>query len=297
MKLRASEWLVYAVALISATVAVFFVYGYVQNQVEQAKSQAEVKTVTIIEKPELLSVVVANRDIFRGEKLEVDDLKVLNVPTDGVLVKGVTTNPQDVVGHVAQQKIYAGEWILTQKIGTEKVKVKQSIGAILEKQRRAMRLPVSAHSGLLGILNPGDHVDIISVFESADSKKMISRVILQNIQVLSIGQSNRMTTSDFDLLNQEKKSNRMTLEQQQDTSMLAVDVDVKQAEQLALAMNVGALHVALRNPSDTKIVETQGVNLKVMEKGKGRPPKYKPKQKREVIEILQGGVVQEVIAR
>lgn len=295
MKLKTSDWLIYGSAGLSAILAVVFVYGYVQNRVEDAQRNAQVKTVTIVEKPKLLSVVVANRDIYRGEKIAVDDLKVLNVPTDGVIVNGVITNPQDAVGHIAYQKIYAGEWLIDKKIGTEKTKQKQSVEALLDKGERAIRVPVRADTGLLGILNPGDHVDVISVFQSTDNKRMISRTILQNIPVLSIGQANRMKIEDApkDGAANDGAKNEKTVSD----SMVAVEVTTHQAEQLALAMNVGAIHLMLRNPSDTDMVKTQGVNLKVMEKGKGRPPKYKPKSKRDVIEVMQGGNVQEVITR
>lgn len=294
MNLRANDWLVYGLAGISAVLAVFFVYGYVQNQVELAQSNTEVRTVTVVEKPKLLSVVVAARDVYRGEKLEVDDLKVLQVPTDGVTTSNVIVNPQDAVGHVAQQTLFAGEWILKQKIDGNTSAEMKSVSALLGKERRAMRFPVGAHNGLLGMLNPGDHVDIISVFESTDSKRMISRVILQNISVLSIGQNNRMTAFTPKSDNLQSGNNPETV---QSNSMIAVDVSVKEAEQLALAMNVGALHVLLRNGSDADIIKTDGVNLRVMESGKGRAPIYKPKTKREVIEVLQGGSVQEVITR
>ncbi|BBN58925.1 Flp pilus assembly protein CpaB [Hydrogenovibrio marinus] len=295
MKLKTSDWLIYGSAALSAILAVVFVYGYVENRIEDAKEHAQVKTVTVVEKPKLFSVVVANRDIYRGEKIDVDDLKVLSVPTDGVVVNGVITNPQDAVGHIAYQKIYAGEWLINKKIGTEKVKQQQSVEALLDKGERAIRIPVNADTGLLGILNPGDHVDVISVFQSTDDKRMISRTILQNIPVLSIGQVNRMKIQLQD--GKESSSDDATNEKSVAQSMIAVEVNTKQAEQLALAMNVGAIHLMLRNPSDTDLVETQGVNLKVMEKGKGRPPKFKPKAKREVIEVMQGGDVQEVITR
>ncbi|WP_024850508.1 Flp pilus assembly protein CpaB [Hydrogenovibrio kuenenii] len=295
MKLKTSDWLIYGSAGLSAILAVVFVYGYVQNRIENAEKNAHVKTITVVEKPKLLSVVVANRDIYRGEKIAVDDLKVLNVPTDGVVVNGVITNPQDAVGHIAYQKIYAGEWLINKKIGTGKDKQKQSVEALLDKGERAIRIPVRADTGLLGILNPGDHIDVISVFQSTDNKRMISRTILQNIPVLSIGQANRMKVSGEN--SKEDSKDGADSEKTATESMIAVEVDNKQAEQLALAMNVGAIHLMLRNPSDTALVKTKGVNLKVMERGKGRPPKFKPKSKRDVIEVMQGGDVQEVITR
>ncbi len=287
MKAKNMDLALYAVALISALLAVLLVYGYVQNRVEQAEKRAEVKTVTVVEKPELRSVVIANRDLFRGEYIEVDDITVLNVPLEGVIVKGVIVNPQDVVGNVVNQTIYAGEWLIDRKVGAEENPANPSIAALLEEGRRAVRLPVSVETGLLGILRPNDHVDVISVFESADGKRMISRTVLENIEVMMVG-------SDLGF---SKTGTAVSTDAQLKASMVTLNVDTSQAEQLTLAMNVGAVHLALRSPTDVAIVNSNGVNIRFIESAAQRTPIYAPKPKREVIEIMQGGQVKEVIAR
>ena len=294
MKLQRSDLILYGIALLSSVLAVSLVYGYVENRVSEAESKAEVKTITVIEKPELRSVVVANRDLYRGEKINIDDIKVLMVPTEGVITSGVVVNPDSIVGRVAKQPIYAGEWMIEQKVGVLD-EDESRVESLLEENMRAMRIPVSAESGLLGMLNPSDHVDVISVFESADGKRMISRTILQNIEVLSIGQTNRMGKLDEE--EAQKAHQNHEGEAFVKASMIALNVDTSQAEQLALAMNVGAIHLALRGPADVNLIETDGVNVKVMERSKQRPPKYKPKTNRDVIQIMQGDKVQEVITR
>lgn len=294
MKLQRSDFILYGVALLASMLAASLVYGYVENRVAEAESKAEVKTITVIEKPELRSVVVANRDLYRGEKIDIDDIKVLMVPTEGLIAQGVVINPDKVIGHVAKQHIYTGEWLIEKKVALE-IKDESRVESLLETGMRAMRIPVSAESGLLGMLNPSDHVDVISVFESADGKRMISRTILQNIEVLSIGQTNRMIQIKDEELKQAKENHEG--EAFVKASMVALNVNTRQAEQLALAMNVGAIHLALRGPADVSLVTTDGVNVKVMERSKQRPPKYKPKTKRDVIQIMQGDSVQEVITR
>lgn len=301
MKLQRSDYVLYGAAFLSAIFAVSLVYGYVENRVAEAENKAEVKTVTVIEKPEMRAVVVASRDIYRGEKLEVDDVKVLMVPTEGLVVTGVVTDPNAVVGHIAKQPIYVGEWLIEQKFGVQEIE-EQSVEALLEKGMRALRIPVSAESGLLGILNPNDHVDVISVFQSADGKRMISRTILQNIEVLSIGQANRMSPVDAapNEDDDEQESVKPTMKQNEafvKASMVTMNVNTKQAEQLALAMNIGAIHLALRAPTDVDLVDTDGVNVRTIEKEKQQAPKYAPKKTREVIQIMQGDKVQEVITR
>lgn len=301
MKIQRSDFVLYGTALLSAVFAVSMVYGYVESRVADAESRAEVKTITVIEKPELRAVVVANRDIYRGERLEIDDVKVLMVPTEGVVTSGVVIDPNTVIGHIAKQTIYAGEWLIDQKFGTKEVK-EQTVEALLEKGMRAIRIPVSAESGLLGMINPSDHVDVISVFQSVDGKQMLSRTILQNIEVLSIGQSNRMVEGQ-QLQTEIEAEDKSAFEKQKESegfvkaSMVALNVNTEQAEQIALAMNIGAIHLTLRAPTDVDIVKTKGVNVKVMESGEQVKPKYAPKQTREVIQIMQGDKVQEVITR
>jgi pilus assembly protein CpaB len=294
MKIQRSDVVLYGVALISAVLAISLVYGYVENRVAVAESNVEIKTVTVIEKPELRSLVVAKRDLYRGEKIEIDDVTVLMVPTEGVVVTGVVTVASAAIGHIAKQDIFAGEWLMDRKIGMQQDS-ENSVEALLEKGMRAMRLPVSAESGLLGILNPGDHVDVISVFESTGGDRMISRTILQNIEVLSIGQTNRMGSGAPQRVSSAKENKQG--EAFVKASMVAVDVSVQQAEKLALAMNIGAFHLVLRGDADVAMVETDGVNVKVIERSKRRPPKYKPKQQREVIQIMQGDRVQEVFTQ
>lgn len=294
MNLKRSDLVLYGLAVLSSFLAVGLVYGYVENRVAEAATHTEVKTITVVEKPDLRSVVVASRDLYRGEKIAVEDLKLLRVPTEGFTVEGVVVNPQRIVGHIAKQPIYAGEWLLDKKVGLE-LENEGQVESLLEEGKRAMRIPVSAESGLLGMLNPGDHVDVISVFESANGKRMVSRTILQNIQVLSIGQTNRMNQLKEEEL-QEAEQNKQG-EAFVKASMIALHVSTDQAEKLALGMNVGAIHLALRSPTDVALVETNGVNVKLIEQGKQQPPKYKPKQNRDVIQVMQGDKVHEVITR
>lgn len=290
MKAKKSDLVLYGVAFISAMLAILLVYGYVQSRVDQASQQVAVKTVTVVEKPELRSVVVASRDLYRGERIEVEDITVLNVPTEGVVLKGVIVDPQAVVGHVLNQTVYAGEWIIDRKIGSDESQSNTGMGSLLDEGRRAVRIPVSPESGLIGLLRPSDHVDVIGVFESADGSRMISRTVLENIEVLMVGDQANYSRSE------NKKSDEKSTSSQ-GRSMVTLNVDTNQAEQLALAVNVGTVHLALRNATDVALVNSNGVNVKVMESSPQHRPVYTPKPKREVIEIMQGGQVQEVIRK
>ncbi len=304
MTQRFKTWTLYALALMSAVIAVVMIYGYVQNQIEQAKTHTVVKTVRIVQKPQTRAVVVARRDIYRGETLTTDDVAVLNVPVEAAIVKGVITNPQDVVGKIARQNIYKGEWILPQKVGDTAVAEGSTahVAQVLEPGHRMFRISVTAVTGLLGLIQPGDHVDVVSTFESTDSRRMISRVIMQNIEVLAVAgelhaPKNTSSASSNEASGQANASSVSARLTPDVRSMITLNVTPKQAEMLALAMNVGVIQLALRNDTDTRLVKTQGTSLKLMERGKSRPPKLRRKMQRETIQILQGSQIEEVRSR
>ncbi|WP_319557254.1 Flp pilus assembly protein CpaB [Thiomicrorhabdus sp.] len=307
MKILRSDFILYGIAALAAILAVMLVYGYVEKRVSEAESKEIIKTVTVVEKPELLPIVAVNRDILRGERLSEADLTVLQVPKEGIEVSGSFQDAKQAVGHVAQQAMFKGEWVLKSKIGTQNpdekdIQDSSEVEALLTKGMRAMRIPVSAESGLLGILNPGDHVDVISVFEvqSGSQKKVISRNILQNVEVLTVGRFNRVGKQD----DVDKKTNTEMAEK---VSMVTLNVDVKQAESLALAMNVGKVHLALRSAADAKIVNSRGVDIREMQTSTIKDPlndagdkvvqKVPYRSRQETIEVLQGDQVEKVVVR
>ncbi|MDE2313750.1 MAG: hypothetical protein KGL04_06220 [Elusimicrobia bacterium] len=67
-----------------------------------------------------------------------------------------------------------------------KVKVQAADSAALHAQYRAVSLPINQDQ-LIGI-KPGDHVDVLAVFDAAAKgpKKMLAATVLQNVAVLGI---------------------------------------------------------------------------------------------------------------
>ncbi|WP_319380753.1 Flp pilus assembly protein CpaB [Thiomicrorhabdus sp.] len=312
MKILRSDFILYGIAALAAVLAVVLVYGYVEKRVSEVESKEIIKTVTVVQKPELLPIVAVNRDIHRGERLVETDLTILQVPKEGIQVAGSLRDIKQAVGHVAQQAMFKGEWLLTSKIGTQdpdakdtkdaKAQRSSEVEALLTGGMRAMRIQVTAESGLLGILNPGDHVDVISVFEVKDGakSKVLSRNILQNIEVLTVGRYNRMQKRETVSEKTGKDS-----EAAEKISMVALNVNVEQAERLALALSVGKVHLALRSSADAKVVNSRGVDIRDMQKVVLKDPNQspdeikpvKPKVVRHTIEVLEGDEVKKVVVR
>jgi pilus assembly protein CpaB len=296
MKISRSDWLLYSIAVISAVAVVALVYTYIEKRVADAQKNIPVKTVTVVEKPELAPVLIASRDLYRGEKIVPGDVKVLMIAKEGVVIKGIFQKADQAVGQIVRQDLYAGEWLFakkfTDKIDDKTIEQVAGVASLIEPGMRAMRIPVSPETGLLGILKPGDHVDISSVFNSANGKRQISRVILQNIEVLSIGQESRFKPKSE--VKEIEESGTKKDETAVKRSMVALHVTIQQAEKLALAMSVGRLNLLLRNEADTEVKESDGVNVRVIESDKQKRVERSSKEQRQTVQLLQGGEVQEV---
>lgn len=287
------EIVLYVIALVSALLAVLIVNNYVTNKIAKVKSEAQldVKTVTVVEKPEVRSIVVAARDLYRGEAIEVEDITLLNVPTDALTVKGLFDDPNDLVGKVLNQDIYAGEWVIDRKLGEGDKSSSMNLANSLEEGGRAVRVAIDRVTGLSGVLRPSDFVDVVSVFKSEDGSRRISRTILENIEVLMVG-----NTLSSQQVSQDKDSDKDS----QSSKDITLKLSQRDAETLLLAQVAGRIHFILRNPSDTQVLDSNGINVKAMEISNTQRrinQQVVPRAERRTIEVLQGGKVQEVTGK
>jgi pilus assembly protein CpaB len=306
--------------------AVVLVYGYLERsldaerqryekllETELNKAHKSAPQVQVVVETELRSVLVIQRDVFRGERLGPKDLKVLKVPVEGVMVKGVLTNPSQALGRIALQTIYAGEWVVVRKLSAEGEK-NTEVTAVLEDGRKAISVAVNAESGLLGLIEPDDRVDVIGVFDVGSGKKQkrISRMLIQNIRVIAVGGEQVGVPSIPEVPEGNSEDNEDTFSMGMGSAQrhiddaeftpvgmgttVTLDVGREEAEKLALLTDIGKVHLALRNKSDFHVEESIGVDASSLRSAKRSQKKraYKPR-KRQVIEILQGESVEKEI--
>jgi len=130
-------------------------------------------------------------------------------------------------------------------------------------------------SGVAGFVHPGDHVDVLVEMARGDSKEHFSKTILQNIVVLSAGQTWEQTRD-------QKPSvvNTVTL-----------ILTNEQAEILNLASNQGRIRLALRNRLDFLAVETKGVatsSLFGQDKVMAEPKQVPAQKELPPVEVIKG---------
>jgi pilus assembly protein CpaB len=124
---------------------------------------------------------------------------------------------------------------------------------------RAMAVRVNDVIGVAGFALPGTRVDVIvTVTPEQQNAQTQSRVVLNNIQVLTAG-------TNYD---QERSREGQAMP----SRVVTLLVTPSDAERLALAQSEGEIVLALRNPLDTEEAETNGARLAALLGAPAAPP-------------------------
>ncbi len=190
-------------------------------------------------------VVVAKADLAWGTKLTPEMLQVVNYPA-GNLPVGYYKNVEDLKDAVLLQNMMTNEPILRSKLASG-TNVGSGVAAVTDPMKRAMSVKVDEVIGVSGFIKPGDHVDVMVTIEpDSHSQNPVAKMILGNLKVLAAGMQFENNGNEKD----PKPVQVMTLE-----------VDIEEAEKLALASTQGKLRLALRNPLNVEKVLTKGATV------------------------------------
>jgi pilus assembly protein CpaB len=109
---------------------------------------------TVTPTPAGIPVVVAARDIPAGTVLTADDVQVERV-AQGAAAAGVVQSPSQVIGLVTANALVKGQQITIVNLQSSGVSV------ALKPGKRAIALPVDRVTGVGGLVQPNDTIDII----------------------------------------------------------------------------------------------------------------------------------------
>jgi pilus assembly protein CpaB len=186
-------------------------------------------------------VVVAEIDVAAGTVLVDRMVKVSQWPEE-IIPSSAVRDPKQAIGRVVQVPLNKGEPLLVLKLAPEGTAA--GLGGLLDPNKLAVTVRTDDVSGVAGFINPGNRVDILVEMQTpGSSSEHFSKIILQNIKVLSKGQSMEQTVD-----NKPQVVTTVTLELQPD-----------QAEVLNLASSQGKIRLALRNKMNQGEFSTTGV--------------------------------------
>lgn len=192
-----------------------------------------------------MRIVAAADNIKIGSLLTASSLTSIEIA--GPLPKGAILKPENAIGRGVVSNLYQGEPILEDRLAAPGSG--GGLAATIPDGMRACAVKVDDVVGVAGFVTPGMRVDVlisgIPPGVTSTTQGVISKTILQNIEVLSAG-----TDIQKDAEGKAKP-----------VQVVNLLVTPEQAETLSLASNHLAIQLVLRNPLDTKINTVPGTAM------------------------------------
>jgi pilus assembly protein CpaB len=220
-------------AVLLAGVAAMLTYNYLQTETSKVKAG----------QPQ--DIVVATADIPIGSKILDNQVKIASFPKESI-PPGSIADIKTVPGRIAIRPIAAGDPITEQKLMPKEGAAGSGIMTYLVPDgHRAVTVAVNEVAGVAGFLTPADRVDVVVTTLPPGSKDKLSKIVLQNVPILAIGQITQM-----------KEGKPVVV------PTVTLDLTPEDSEKLVLAGAEGQLQMLLRNITDTAKVESKGATIR-----------------------------------
>jgi Flp pilus assembly protein CpaB len=217
-------------------------------------------------------VVVVSERIEAGATIDADAVEIASVSESGI-VEGALATLEAVVGKIARYPIEKGGQITSAMLGTETDSGGSLLGNVVAQKRRGVPVEVSEEKIFGGLLAPGDHVDVIAVFQRDVGEEEVptARVIVQNAEVLAVAEEPLIPIARLDIDGNPIVTDQAEgvlgeqpedLEAQPEASNVTLHVTPDEALAIALAQEEGSLWFMLRGNGDeeTLPIEDQTLN-------------------------------------
>ena len=240
--MRANTLITLGASVACAGLAVVLARGWIDEAVREVGGQAAPLEFIKSEAVAGVPVLVATTQMAFGTPLTPDLLQVVDFPEesvpDGALGSLTALFSEPGARIVALGRINVGEPVLDYKIslpGSRAV-----LSEVLTEGKRAATIRVSDVEGVSGFVLPGDLVDIVFVRDEEGQSRygldIRADILLQSVRVLGINQ---------------------VMDDQVEGALLGttvtLEVDLDEAQKLALASRVGSLSLVLRPVGDESV--------------------------------------------
>ncbi len=192
----------------------------------------------------MVKVVVASRDVQRGEPIEPDRFALREVPAEYVHASALRPEQFDqYVGQRLAAPLKAGEPLLDLHLESTSL----VFSATLAKGNRALTTEVDEVNSISGMLRPLDHIDLmVTARASGGNGTETTFPLMSNVEVLATGQVTRKRDANS---------------QARTYTTITLSVSPQDAERIVVAKNSGKLTAVLRNPDDDRPNSTAALNI------------------------------------
>ncbi len=228
-----------AFAAMFGLLAVFLAQTWLNNQAE-----ARMRSLEANKKPEApaRTIVVASKPLRFGDPIVAASLREVPWP-EGALPAGAFRKIADLAAakRVVVLPMNENEAVLASKITGPGQRA--TLSAVLGEGMKAVTIRVNDVEGVAGFVLPGDHVDIV-LTRQIDKENASNDVVIENARVLAIDQSADSLSFKPSVV-----------------KAVTLEVDVADAQKLALASSVGTLSLLLRKAGEMSAANTRRVTL------------------------------------
>lgn len=190
----------------------------------------------------LKQVVTAIRPLAAGTMVERGAVTLRGVP-ENLVPAGAFARVEDVIDRPVIATIQADEAVVEARLAMKGSGA--GLGPLIAPGMRAMSVRVNEVVGVAGFVLPGMRVDVLVTGHPPDRGDTETQTVLQNITVLSAGQTTQTDGKGQPIL----------------ATVVTLLVSLGQAESLTLANSEGKIQLVLRNSTDRQVVATSGSRL------------------------------------
>jgi len=183
-------------------------------------------------------LVIAAKAMPLGTVVSRDAVKLRDVP-ENLFPAGGFSRIEDVAERPVTSNIEADEPVLEARLAARGSGV--GLAPLIPPGMRAISVRVNDVVGVAGFVLPGMRVDVLVTGQPSNSPETVARTVLQNIAVLSAGQT--IQTDGQKAIS---------------APVVTLLVTPEDAEALTLANNEGRIQLVLRNSSDDRLVTPRG---------------------------------------
>ncbi len=263
--MKMTRRLAITIAVVCGVLAALLTYFYLSGlQKQQAPSpKVQVQIVTPVQ-------TIEAGTIIKSEMLKAQQISEDEAPP------GAVHDISQIEGDIPKENLPAGQPIKLSQMASQRGGV--DLSYVVPEGMRAVTVALDPITGVAGFLQPGDRVDVVATFDVA--KTVVARTVLQNVELLALGETTIVSKKETE----EKEGEKKPEAKAQPNATLAVTPE--DAQKLIVSDAKGTIRLALRRKGDgeyrplkpTDIISVVGAEYLEKEVAEERPPQVAGEQ-------------------
>lgn len=243
--------------IIGAVVLAFMAVILVNKYLEQRQQVLRVQTKEELTRMQEMqgTVVLATRDIPKAAVIGEGMLEIRSIPKEYIQPQAVSY-PERIVGMVTAVPMAKGEQVTLTKLVSAKQATASSLAMATPVGKRAVSISVDNISSLMGMIKPGDYVDVIGFIpvpaqtpEGKQATQMAVMPLFQNVLVLAVGRDLGAAATELRYRREEDSAGSSPL--------ITLAFSPQEANLIAFVTEQGKIRLVLRSPADSRIEPIQ----------------------------------------